>query len=472
MFTLPDRSLHFIKDISLLNRRGDAGGSPCRDSHTSYTGRRGYCTGYFFVFCALCLITTPARATQADFEKRMARGVTAIDARDFIAAQEEFRAALTEHPDDPEATLSLAIALTRATDPRAESALKAALRLDPGNPRTNLELGTYYYSRAMYDEAGDYFDAVLTQHPDQEMKAAAEEYRAAILKQSGSGKRWGISATAGLQHDSNVPLVASGGELPLGISRRSDLRSVLALNLTGVILRDSSQELSGGYSLYQTLHLHLSDFNLTQNRIDLTYKRQVHPLLSARLGGSFESILMGGTQYLSDFAITPGLFATFREGMTTGVEYRFRDSFFKNSDTFPGNTDRNGTTHSLILSHRQQLNESLTLRLGYTLERENTTVAAWSATSHHGSAGLAVTLPYALLCDMTLDADTRKYAESIDGATAVRSDNSISGGASLTWQAGEHLGASFGYHYSSNNSNISGYDYNRGITSIMVQGRY
>ena len=423
------------------------------------------------ILSALSLLAAPAFATEADFEKRMAHGVAALDAGNPALAQEEFRTALKEHPTDPEATLYLAIALNRANDPAAESALKTALRLDPSNPRINLELGTFYYNQKMFEESGDYFDNLLALKPDSDMKAAAEGYLTAIHSQSNS-RRWGAVGTVGMQYDSNVPLVADGGPLPVGVSRRGDLKGVFNLGLNGVALRDSKQELTGSYSFYQTLHLHLTDFNLTQNLFDVTYKRNISPLLSAKVSGDFESILLGGILFDNDFSITPGLFATFKEGMTTGAEYRFRDSNYHNTGIFPTNADRNGVTHSLILTHRQRLSENLNLRVGYTFERELATVSAWSSEAHTGNAGLAVSLPHSLLLDLSLEAAARKYDAVLAGETENRSDSTISGAASLTWQTSERLGVSVGYYYTSNNSNISGYQYSRGITSIMVQGRY
>lgn len=420
---------------------------------------------------ALSCLAVPAHATEADFQKRMARGVASLETGDAAVAQDEFRAALKEHPDDPEANLNLAIALNRAGDPAAESALKTALRLDPSNLRINLELGTFYYNQKMFEEAGDYFDNLLAQKPDAEMKTVADGYLAAIHKQT-AARRWGAAATAGMQYDSNVPLAADHGALPQGVSRRADLRGLFNIALTGMAFRDSSQELTGGYSFYQTAHLRLSDFNLTQNLLDLTYKRKINPLLSARVSGNVESILLGGKLFDTDFSIAPGLFASFREGITTGLEYRLRGSSFHNTDTFPTNSDRNGVTHSVILTHRQALSDTLNLRAGYTFERELTKVAAWSSYGHLGSAGVAFSLPNSLLLDMSLDAASRSYDEALTGESASRKDTTFTGATSLTWQQSERLSVSLGYSYTNNSSNIAGYEYTRSITSIMVQGRY
>lgn len=423
------------------------------------------------LLCILCLLSVPAFATEADFEKRMARGVAALDAGNANLAQEEFRAAIAEHPNDQEAALYFAIALNRAGDPAAESALKTALRLEPENPRINLELGTHYYNRKMFDESGDYFENLLTLKPDSEMKRAAEGYLANIRAVSG-GKRWGVTLLGGMQYDSNVPLAADGAQLPVGIDRRGDWRGVLNLGLNGVAFRDSQHELTGSYSLYQTLHLHLNDFDLTQNLLNATYKRRLTPLIAAKMSGEFESIQLGGHQFLNGYSFSPGVLVMPYDGIIVGLDYRFRDTYFSNSDTYPTNTDRDGVTHSIILSYRQPLSESFNLRLGYIYDREVTSVSAWSSDSHRATAGLGILLPHALLFDVSLEAGGKKYDEILAGATAIRSDTTISGAASLTWQAFEQVGVSAGYHYTNNASNITGYEYGRGISSVMIQGRY
>lgn len=418
----------------------------------------------------ICLFAAPAFATEADFEKRMARGVAALEAGDATRAQEEFQAAVKEHPDDPEASLNLAIALNRANDPAAESALKTALRVDPGNLRINLELGTFYYNQKMYEDSGDYFENLVALKPDPEIKTVAEGYLANI-RSLNSGKRWAVTLTGGMQYDSNVPLAADPSLLPAGTSRISDWKWIINPSISGVAYRDSRQELTAGYSFYQSVHLNMSDYDLTQNALNVTYKRLFSPLFSAKLSGDFESVLLGGNPFLNDFSITPGVSLTLDEKII-GLEYRFRNSYFKNSDAYPSNTDRDGVTHSVVLSYHHPFSETLNLRVGYTFDRTITDVSAWSYISHQGSAGLAVSLPHAFLLDFSMEATGSKYDDILTGATDIRSDTTLTGGVSLLWQLSDHLGLSLGYQYTDNTSNISSYGYTRSVTSIMAQGRY
>lgn len=426
---------------------------------------------YLITFCSLCFLSVPAFATEADFEKHMARGVSALDAGTPVMAQEEFRAALIEHPDDQEAALYLAIALNWAADPAAEETLKTALRRDPGNPRINFELGTLYYKRGMFDEAGDYFEAIQALSPDDDMKAAADNYLANI-RSAGDTKRWGVTFVGGMQYDSNVPLAEAGGKPPVGITRRGDWRGVINLGLTGVAYRDGQQEVRAGYSLYQTLHIYLDEFDLTQHQFDLSYKGQISPTMWFKLSGGMESVQINGKPFVESYTATPGLLAVFQEGMMTQLDYRIRTSAFKNSSLYPTNSERNGMSHAALLSHSQRLSELLTLRVGYTFEREFAEVDAWSALSHQGSAGLAVSLTNTLLLDVSTEVTGKRYDEIQSGATEIRSDTTLTGAVSFTWQMLKQVGIAVGYHHTANSSNISGYDYTRGITSVLFQGRY
>ncbi len=419
----------------------------------------------------LCCLSTPAFASDADFEKRMARGAVALEAGDFVSAQAEYREAVKERPTDPEAALYLAVALNRANDPETESALKTALRLDPNNPRVNLELGTFFYNRKMFEESGDYLESMLALKPDSEMREAAEKYLANI-RGKGAGKRWGLTLSGGMQYDTNVKLAADRSLLPVGTDRMGDWKGIVNFGLNGVAYQDSRQELTGSYSLYQTLHFHLRDFDITQNAFDVSYKHSFSSRYSAKLSTSFGSTLLGDKPFVNDYSITPGVQVNFGNGINIGLDYRFRQSYFKNSDTYPTNTDRNSVIHSMLLSYRQPLSETLVLRGGYTFDRELAELSAWSSNTHTGTAGLTVSLPYALILDINGEAAAKKYDEILTGAAGLRSDTTLAGGAALIWQASGMLSLSLDHKYSKNSSNIDGYSNTRGVTTIMLNGRY
>lgn len=419
----------------------------------------------------LCLIPLPALATEADFEKSMARGVAALDAGNTAAAQEEFKAALKEHPGDPEAKLYMAIALNRAGDPSAESELKAALRRDPGNPRINLELGTYYYNNKMYEESGDYFENLLTLKPDEELKIAAESYLARI-RQKGGVSWWNATLTGGMQYDSNVPMASNSVQLPVGIDRRGDWRGVFAFGFAAGPFRGNESETTFNYGFYQTLHLNLKDFDLTQNTLDLTVKKRIVGPLTGKLSLSGEIVHLGGKQFDRAYNINPGVILAFSKDAPTTLDYRFRKAYFENTSLFPNNRERDGISHSILLGQQLRISEMFNLRLGYAFESEETRVTSWGSTSNRGNVGLGILLPHSLLLDLSAEATGRRYDGIQTGANITRTETTVIGSASLNWQISSCCGVATGYYYTSNTSNISGYEYTRGITSILLQGRF
>lgn len=423
------------------------------------------------LLCILSLLSVPVFASEADYEKQMARGVSALDTGDTALAKNEFRAALKEKPGDPDAALYLAITLNRAGDPDAESKLKTALRNDPGNPRINFELGTYYYNQKMYEESGDYFENLLTLKPDAEMKTAADSYLANIRDQKG-GKRWSVTMMGGMQYDSNVPLAANGVQLPVGVNRKDDWRGIINLGLTVVPVRKKDTELLLSYSLYQSLHVNLNDFDLNQNTFDVTLKERLLPNLTGKISLACEQVFMGGRKFDTGYSISPGLTLTLAEKSATTVEYRYRQTYFYNSALFPTNSDRDGEIHTAQILEQLRLSEKLHLRFGYAFDKEETVVTAWGSDTHRGNAGVGIMLPYSLLLDLSGEVAGRRYRNIQPGANDIRNDTTVIGAAALTWQASSCCGISTGYHYTSNTSNIHDYEYNRGITSILLQGRF
>lgn len=221
----------------------------------------------FILLLLLVIFILPSLsyATEAAYEQHIAKGVLYIEVDNYKEAIAEFKRALKEKPDDHVATLYLGIALSRAGDKEAEATLRKAFLMNPGEPRVNLELGIYYFNKAIYDEAIDYFENTIELAPNTDFSVKAKEYIKVIndIKGRAAVKRWALNISAGTQYDSNVVLDTEGNPLPPGISEKSDWRAVLYLKGRYNILTRERAEGSVGYSFYQSLHAELSDFNIT-----------------------------------------------------------------------------------------------------------------------------------------------------------------------------------------------------------------
>ncbi len=298
----------------------------------------------FIVLIALAIffLSTVSHATVATYEQHIAKGVAGVEAADYRVAAEEFRAALREKPLDPTATLYLGIALNRSGDREAETILKQALAMEPSDPRTNIELGIYYFRYSMYGEARDYFENTIRLSPGTEFSARAGEYLT-LIREGGLAKRWALNFSVGGQYDSNVVLNPSGNPLPQGISQKSDWSAVFVMNGRYHLIKEEKGEVSVGFNFYQNVHAVLSDFNITQPVFDVTAAYTILPWLQLRGLFNFEYVWVGGkNRYGYDYMVAPSVVISEGKGFSTVIEYRYRHYTFNDSELFFDNSQRSG----------------------------------------------------------------------------------------------------------------------------------
>ncbi len=159
----------------------------------------------------LVLIFAVSASAQGAYDQDMSRGMSALGKKDYSSAEDAFRGALKESPDDYKANLYLGIVLNKKGEKEAQSYLKKALLVNPEDPNTNLQLGIYYFNRSVYPEAKDYFENTIDLSPGSEYSTEARTY---IEKMTGpkAAKRWRVDAALGMQYDSNV--IVGPGECP------------------------------------------------------------------------------------------------------------------------------------------------------------------------------------------------------------------------------------------------------------------
>jgi len=429
---------------------------------------------YLIIFLSILIsffIVSVSYAEKAIYERHIARGVLNLETNDYSGAVREFRAALEERPDDPIAMLYLGIALSRSGDRAAEETLKRALSLSPGNPRANLELGIYYYNKTLHDEARHYLDNTMRLAPGTELSALAEKYLVA-MEGEGAARPWVLNISLGSQYDSNVILNSTESPLPQGITRKSDWRAVLFLKGRYNIIKREAVEGSVAYSLYQSLHSRLSDFNVTQHLIEFRAVLDVTP--SLKLGGvySFEYVYLGGDEYDYAHSISPLLIISEGKGFSTTIEYRYRDIHFKDSDLFIGNSDRTGSNNMIGITQYIPVTDSISVRAGYSHDRDSTRKDYWDYRGNKGFVGVRVNMPYRIFLDLYGE----YYSKSYDGvgpySDSRRRDTIRTYSGSLTKALTERFSLTMSQIYTRNGSNIAVYDYNRSITGLFLNARF
>ena len=411
-------------------------------------------------------------ATEKAYEQHMAKGILSLETNNYSSAIEEFRAAMKEKPDDEKAILYLGIALSRSGNKDAETTLKKALSMNPQEPRTNLELGIYYYSKSLFEEAKDYLEEAVRLAPNTEVSSKAEEYLKAIANRAASRKPWMINISAGMQYDSNVVLEAENGPLPQGISRKSDWSAVLYIKGQYNLLRSEKINSSISYSLYQSLHSKLSDFNITQNLITLNASYKILPTLNLAGRYSFEYLLVGGHDYDYAHTLTPSLIISEGRGFSTVIEYQYRKERFMDTALFTDNSDRTGSNNLIGITQNIPVTTSIIARIGYSHDEDSTRQDYWDYKGDKGFIGIKLNMPYRILLDLYGEYYRKDYKGVNPISGTERKDTIHTYSASLTRALTDRYSITIGECYIRNNSNIGLYDYRRAITSLFLNARF
>lgn len=417
------------------------------------------------------IVSQACYATEATYEQHIARGISDIETNNFRTATEEFRAALKEKPDDLFATLYLGIALSRSGDKEAETTLKKALSMNPQEPRTNLELGIFYFGRGIYDEARDYFENTIKLSPNTDLPGKAEKYLRFIERRV-TPKRWGLNISIGGQYDSNVVLNPDGSPLPQGISDESDWRGVLYLKGLYNMVKSAKGEGSIGYSFYQSLHNELTDFNIAQHLLELRGGYPISPSLNLRGTYSYEYVYVGGDDYDSAHSISPSIIISEGKGFSTVIEYRYRDSHFMDSDLFVNNSDRTGINNLFGITQSIQVHHSVLARVGYSHDEDSTRKDYWDYRGDKGFMGIKLNMPYRVLLDLYGEYYWKEYEGENPASGSKRRDGIQTYSASATKAFTDRYSMTIGQSYTDNDSNLDLYTYKRGITSLFLNARF
>ncbi len=424
---------------------------------------------YLLVLIFILVLSVTASA-QDLYDQAMSKGMASYEKKDFTAAEEAFRTALKESPEDYKATLYLALVLSRNGSKEAESLLKKALRLDPQDPVVNLNLGIYYYNKSVYPEAKDYFETTLELAPGTEYSAQANQY---LLKMKAKGaKSWGLDIAMGMQYDSNVILGPDNMPIPAGISGKSDWLGVLYLKGQYDFIRSDRFKSGVSYGMYQSLHARLSNFNITQQIAGLDAAYELSRTVTLKGSYAFEYVLVGGDQYDTMHTISPAVVFNYGKGFSTTISYGYSNFHFSDSDLFENNSDRTGFNHRASITQFMPLTDSLDVSVGYAYDKDETRQDFWAYTGNKGFMGLKCKLLRSLSADIYGEYYNRDYKGISPFSGSRRNDKIQTYSLTLTQRLSDTFSLVLGQAYIHNQSNINVFDYKRAITSAFITARF
>lgn len=419
----------------------------------------------------LLLSFSSSFASEATYEQHVAKGVLFMEERNYRAAKSEFESALSNVPGDFTATLYLGIAQSRSADRDAEATLKKALSLKPGDARAALETGIYYFNRGAYKTSVDYFNRALASAPEGDLSAVAKEYLQAAAYEGGT-KPWTLNVAIGGQYDTNVILNATGGPLPEGISGKSDWRAVLYLKGRYDFVRTERTEASASYSLYQSLHARLSDFNVSDHLLDVRATYALFPRVSLRGVANLEYTFLGGNDYDSVYSLSPAVIVSEGNGFSTLIEYIYKKSHFINSDVFFNNSERSGPNNLIGITQDIPLCAALMAKVGYAHDVDSTGRDFWSYRGDKLLAVLQFTLPMSIYGELSGQYYHKNYKGPYQIPGDDREDRTYTASISFSKVLSQRFSITAGQLYERNKSNTPVFDYKRAITSLFLNARF
>ncbi len=428
---------------------------------------------FFSLLIVLSFFPLSSFAEKIDttYEKTITKAVYNIEKGEYKAAIQDLKNILNVKPEDEEATLYLGIALSRSGDEEAEGVLKKALSINPENPRTNLELGIFYYKKSFFDEAEDYFNNAITLAPGTDLSATANDYLKTI-KQKSKVKRWALNLSVGGQYDSNVILNSEDNPLPEGVSQEADWKAVLYLKGKYYPVVGEKFNVFTGYNFYQSLHAELSNFNTTSHLLMLEPSFRLSSVITLKGSYAFQHVLVGGDAYDYSHSFSPELIISEGKGFSTFLTYRYRRTHFMDSELFENNSDRTGFNNLAGIAQQIPLGNSVILKIGYQYDKDSTKKDYWDYTGNRGLIDIQINLLHSLIVDLSAEYYNKNYDGFYPSDEREREDDITNASLLITKVLSKTFGLSLGQYYTKNKSNIEIFDYDRAITSLFINMRF
>ena len=476
---------------------------------------------------ALELFDRAVAADPSDVDARYQRGAAREKLGDYSGAIDDLKTALAAQPNLTPAALELGVALSQSGHyAEAEPWLLRAQQQPDLDAQASLFLGivqlrldrlddaerSFARARARdpsLDLAAEYYDGVIAYRRHD--LAAAETHFTAVERASPESamgresvyfidvlnrmRRAAYSAfgTVAFEYDSNVTLGPSVAT-PQTISGQGDESFVLNAGGTYVPWTLGPASLSLGYEFFQSLHFHLTDFNLQDHRpavqLSFDFGRFVFGLL-----GRYDYYLLSTSDFLQEVTAFPWV-AVREEGIgRTELYYRmqWRDYLQASFTQLNGYYNYFGARQIVDLGGPDR-----EFWLGYQLGANNTTgnsVGAPTNLYQYGSLQLEVALRWPLPYDVVSEAGFR-YEHQFYGPDSRclmpsstpeckagpppetgtnRTDNDYRAVVSFERPLSEiyeHLFVNASWYGTFNNSNKIDFQYDRQIGSIAAEVRF
>ena len=361
--------------------------------------------------------------------------------------------------------------------------LEQTITLDPNLAST----AQYYRGATLYalesdSQARTAFETARAPDPSSPLGQNAQRYLEALQARERERRWWEVEGSMSLQYDDNVILEPNS----ISISRQDDGR--LMFNATGRVfpLRTSLWQVGAEYDFFQSLHFRLHEFDIRTHTFGLFGQAKFHPV-TLRLGVHYMDTALDNAPFSETLSVSPSATITQTETLLALVSMQYRRENYQNDvptgfDPVIRGRDgwnlRTGFDQFWLFNNKRAY-----ARLSYHYDAQRGDGSDWEYNGHE--VGLGVQTP--LVAGITLDAHGSYYrfgyqhVNSFDvplrgvltvNDTRARTDHRFTVGLGLARDIGRYMTVSAGYVHTSNQSNISFFDYRRNLLTLAISGRY
>lgn len=365
-----------------------------------------------------------------------------------------------------------------------------AVELDP-----SLAISAQYYrGLALFElerdaQARVAFEAARAADPDSSIGRNAQQYLATLQARERERRLWQVEGNISLQFDDNV--ILEPNDVPMG--QQADGRVILGVTGRVTPWRTPVWQLGAEYSLYQSVHFRLHDFDIRTHVLGVAGRYKLRPV-TLRLAANYIHTSLDNSLFSEAFALQPSATIEATETLFTQASVHYRAEDYS-GEVLPGQARairrRDGWNvrpglHQYWLFNKKQAYA----RLGYHFEVQRSKGSDWDYNAHEISLGVQTPLWAGLILDVNGAYNRYDYrnnnsfaccVDNIQGVLGIfdpltdtrkRFDERYTIGIALSRDLGPSLTLSAGYTHITNQSNLGFFDYHRNIVTLAVSGRY
>ena len=411
-------------------------------------------------------------------------GIAYFDDGQYAAAKPWLERAYQQGVERFTAAFFLGLTCYRMGDDTAAQKYLNEAKVDPDlRPSAEYYAGLALLRQGKTDAARAELQQVMREQPQSEIgRAAQQAVSGKTLRPAGEvaarQKPWSLYGEVGFQYDSNAVLAPSdaGVKVTEGITRQSDERAVIALGGDYQLLDTEVGSLRVEYDFYQSIHFHLTDFDLQGHRVRLDATSARGPV-SYGISGIYDFYALDYQSFFQEGLGTPWVAVNEGDAAATQAYYtlRGRDFFRK-----PYDPARDAINNAVGIRQYLDLGTlgpaDWLLGFGYQFDAEDTVSDSLGAKDFQykgNQADVGLSFPLYTFAQMQLAYLFRLEDYQFPNSRAAfefrRHDNEHQVVVAVQRSLTANISAEIDYFRVINNSNISDFAYDRDIVAASMR---